>query len=123
MTSNSGLGKLGEDLAVQALEAHGYHVHERNWRCRIGEIDAIAQDGDVWVVVEVKLRTSLKFGAPEEAVGLSKQNRLLQLGHAYASEHGLLDREWRIDVVAILLSASNKVERIHIHQDAVHGYD
>ncbi len=123
MRSNSQLGKLGEDLAVQMLEAHGYLIHDRNWRCRIGEIDVIAQEGDVWVVIEVKLRTSYQFGSPEEAVGVAKQNRLLKLGQAYASEKDLLDREWRIDVVAILLTTSNKVERIQIFRDAVRGYD
>jgi putative endonuclease len=121
MSRNSQLGKFGEDLAVQALEFYGYAVHDRNWRCRLGEIDIIAQEGEVWVVVEVKLRTNERFGTPEEAVDVFKQNRLLQLGQAYAAERDLLDQVWRIDVVAILLSRSNKVERLQIIRDAVQG--
>lgn len=123
MSRNSQLGNFGEDLAVQALESQGYVIHDRNWRCRLGEIDIIAQDGAVWVVVEVKLRTNARFGTPEEAVDVFKQNRLLQLGQAYAAERDLLDKVWRIDVVAILLGRSNKVECLQILRDAVHGND
>ena len=122
MVRNSELGNLGEDIAVQALESHGYRIHERNWRCRLGEIDIVAQDGEVWVVVEVKLRTNGRFGTPEEAVTVAKQNRLLQLGQAFAAERDLLDHYWRIDVVAILLGKENKVQSINILRDAVQGY-
>lgn len=112
-------GRRGEALAEQALRAHGYEIIERNWRCPVGEIDLVARDGEVIVFVEVKLRGSDAFGTPEEAVTEAKQTRLLQAGAAYLAEHGLDDVPCRIDVVAIELAPSGKVQRLSIHRDAV----
>ncbi len=112
-------GRHGEDLAVQALEAHGYVVIDRNWRCTAGEIDLVARDGQTWVFVEVKSRQGEDFGAPEEAVTAAKQGRLLQASLAYLAEHGLGDVQWRIDVVALVLSSSGRVKRLSIYRDAV----
>lgn len=113
------LGRWGEGIAAQALEAHGYRVVEKNWRCRTGEIDIVACDGESWVFAEVKLRSSDAFGTPEEAVTGAKQERLLTTGMMYLSEHELEDVDWRIDVVAIMLADSGKVHRLTIYQDAV----
>lgn len=119
LSSTTSIGRWGEDLAVQALQTHGYKIVERNWRCLGGEIDIVAQDGEVWVFVEVKLRGSTKFGTPEESVNSRKQARLLQLGVMYMKEIEQLDAFWRIDVVAIDLTSARKVKRIEIHRDAV----
>ena len=113
------LGRRGEEIASQALESQGYQVVEKNWRCRTGEIDIVARDGEYWVFVEVKLRSSDAFGTPEEAVTVAKQKRLLNTGMMYLAEHGLDEVEWRIDVVAITLADSGKVHRLTIYQDAV----
>ena len=112
-------GRRGEDLAVQALEAHGYVVIDRNWRCAAGEIDLVARDSETWVFVEVKSRQGEDFGAPEEAVTAAKQGRLLQASLAYLVGHGLGDVQWRIDVVALVLSPSGRVKRLSIYRDAV----
>ncbi len=112
-------GQLGESLAAQMLEARGYVIVERNWRCPVGEADLIAQDGEVWVFVEVKLRRSLLYGTPEDAITPSKRRRLLGVGLAYMDAHELLDAPWRIDVVAITLSPGGKVERLALYQDAI----
>ncbi len=112
-------GRQGEIIAEQALRAHGYEIVERNWRCPVGEIDLVTRDGEVMVFVEVKLRTSDAFGSPEEAVTEAKQARLLRAGAVYLAEHGLDNVPCRIDVVAIELAPSGRVQRLSIHRDAV----
>jgi putative endonuclease len=112
-------GRLGEQLAAEALEAHGYCVIECNWRCPAGEIDIVARDGDTTVFVEVKLRQGEAFGQPEEGVTVSKRARLISAGSAYMAAHGLLDSQWRIDLVAIALAPDGLVQRLAIYQDAV----
>jgi putative endonuclease len=101
------------------LAAHGCVIIERNWRCAAGELDLVARDGEVWVFVEVKLRRGVSYGTPEEAVTLSKQRRLLQLGLAYIDAHNLDDAHWRVDVVGVYLNSAGKVERLTWHQEAV----
>jgi putative endonuclease len=61
------LGRWGEDLAARHLEASGYEVLSRNWRCREGELDIVARCGDALVFVEVKARSGTAFGEPAEA--------------------------------------------------------
>ena len=112
-------GRWGEDLAAQALTVHGCDIVERNWHCPSGEIDLVARDADVWVFVEVKLRQGDAFGTPEEAVNSTKQARLLACAQHYLAEHGLDDVAWRVDVIAIELAASGKVQRLDIYRDAV----
>jgi putative endonuclease len=113
------LGRWGEMIASQALESHGYQVVEKNWRCKTGELDLVTRDGECWVFVEVKVRSSDTFGTPEEAVTPTKQERLLTTGMMYLAEHGLEEVGWRIDVVAIKLADSGKVDSLTIYQDAV----
>ncbi|TMR21000.1 YraN family protein [Nonomuraea turkmeniaca] len=66
------LGKQGEQIAVIYLEAKGMKILERNWRCRYGEIDIIAEDGPTLVVVEVKTRSSRSHGTALESVNPAK---------------------------------------------------
>ncbi len=73
------LGALGERLAVQHLERAGYAIVERNWRCRLGELDIVAADATALVFCEVKTRvTGGRRGPPGplDAIGISKQRRL-----------------------------------------------
>ncbi len=62
------LGRWGEGVAATHLEAHGYTILARNWRCAAGEIDLVARDGETLVFVEVKTRRGRAYGAPEEAL-------------------------------------------------------
>ena len=95
------LGIQGENLAVQTLENRGYAILARRHRSRYGEIDIVAQDGDVIVFVEVKLRTSDLFGEALEAIPRWKRRRMVTLALDYLSRHDLLDRPARFDVAAI----------------------
>jgi putative endonuclease len=96
------LGRRGEELAAEYLEAQGMLIVDRNWRCREGEIDIVALDGDALVIAEVKTRRSLAYGHPFEAVGVDKLARLHRLGSAWCRDHELQMPLRRVDVVAVL---------------------
>ena len=96
------LGAYGERLAVSHLQAAGMTVLDRNWRCRVGEIDIVARDGDVLVICEVKTRSSADLGHPLEAVTRAKAARLRRLAVAWLVAHDVHPPEVRIDVVGVL---------------------
>lgn len=116
------LGQWGEALAAERLAGLGYRILERNWRCALGEIDVVAQDGDILVFVEVKTRRSMNFGAPEESVTQAKGRRLLDLGVQYCADHDLDDVEWRIDLVAIEIDNDGILQRYEHIPNAVLGW-
>ena len=95
------LGDLGERLAVQHLLAKGYRIRERNFRVREGEIDIIAQYGDVLAFVEVRCRRGDAMGTAGESLTPAKQRRLLGLAEAYGQARGRLPAQRRIDVIAL----------------------
>lgn len=76
MVKNDRLGPWGEELAAKALRRSGYRIVERNFRCRLGEIDLIAENGDYLAFVEVKLRKTDYFGQAREFVDARKQQRI-----------------------------------------------
>ena len=82
------LGKKGEKLVEEYLKGQGCTLLKRNYRTPHGEADLVVQDGDETVFVEVKTRTSAKFGAPREAVGTDKQRRYYQIAKFYWTERG-----------------------------------
>lgn len=108
------LGRYGEELAVRHVEADGFVVLERNWRCDIGEVDIVARDGDVLVVCEVKTRSSLAYGSPFEAVTQRKLHRLERLGIRWMRERGVRPRSMRVDVVSVLRPSSGRTVIEHV---------
>ncbi|MDA8370792.1 MAG: YraN family protein [Nocardiopsaceae bacterium] len=109
------LGKRGEEVAAAYLERAGMLVLARNWRCREGEIDIVARRGATLVIVEVKTRTSLRFGSPLEAVTATKRRRLLRLARLWAAEHGTAAARTRVDVVSVLVRPAGRTYVQH-HQ-------
>ena len=97
------LGKLGEDLAVNYLIDNGYQILERNWRSGHKEIDIIALNDDLLVIVEVKTRKSDEFGDPDIAVGKLKQQMLIRAADAYV-RYKNLDVDVRFDIISIVIS-------------------
>lgn len=92
-----------EQLAGEYLKQQGYEILTYNFRCRYGEIDIIARDGEYLVFVEVKYRRNTKSGSPFEAVHLRKQQVISRVASYYCLTHGCLDcTPCRFDVVAIL---------------------
>ncbi len=97
------MGAYGEHLAARVLQDQGMHILDRNWRCRHGEIDIVALDGDCLVVCEVKTRRGEAFGEAVEAVSFAKMMRLRRLAVAWLDEHrGTGADAIRIDVIGIL---------------------
>ncbi len=95
------LGKAGEDCACRELERRGYAILARRYRSRFGEIDIVSRDGETVVFVEVKARTSSRYGEPAEAVTLHKQARMTAIAEDYLARHRLRRACCRFDVVAI----------------------
>lgn len=104
MARKDELGRTGEQLAAEHLTAAGYTILERNWRCVIGEIDIVAQQGGTTVVVEVKTRSGVGFGHPLDAVTPRKLARLRRLAGAWceAQPQPRGVRDLRIDVVGVV---------------------
>ncbi|MCR5641641.1 MAG: YraN family protein [Lachnospiraceae bacterium] len=106
-------GGAYESRAAEFLQSRGYRILERNFRCRIGEVDIIARDGNYLVFVEVKYRKSASRGMPVEAVGFAKQKKISSVAGYYLMTHGLYENTAvRFDVVAIL------GEEIRLYQNA-----
>jgi putative endonuclease len=96
------LGISGENLACDALARQGYAVLARRYRTRAGEIDIVARDGETLVFVEVKTRTSERFGPPAEAVTWWKRRRIVSMANWYLSAHRLHGCLCRFDVVTVM---------------------
>ena len=93
-------GDWGEALVEKYLSERGCRIVEREWRCRFGEIDLIAWDGDTLCFVEVKTRTNTQMGLPREYVTAGKQARLRKTALFYLSSHDL-DCPTRFDVAEV----------------------
>lgn len=101
--ANKALGAYGESLAARHLtQEKGMVLLDRNWRCGAGEIDLVLRDGRVLVVCEVKTRSSLAVGHPQEAVTPAKVARLTELGMRWQRAHGVEAPELRVDVVSVM---------------------
>ncbi|MFH1724693.1 MAG: YraN family protein [Elusimicrobiota bacterium] len=95
------LGRSGERRAARFLEGLGWRLLDRGWRSRYGEIDIVGLDGTTLVFVEVKTRSSARFGTPEAAVGQAKRARLVRSALHYIEAKGDGGRPLRFDVVAL----------------------
>ena len=107
------LGRWGEALAAQWLEQRGCVLLAANWRCRFGEIDLIAEDGDFLCFVEVKLRKSDAYGGAGEAVDRRKQEKLRVTAQLYLAEHPTRLQP-RFDVVEVYAPDGEKTRRPEI---------
>jgi len=105
-------GKRGEDLACEELRRRGYTILDRRFRTRCGELDIVARDAGVLVFVEVRARSSGKFGHAFESVTWQKRHRLSRMATSYLFMKRLSDIACRFDVVAVTreLSGNLKVE-------------
>jgi putative endonuclease len=114
MAEKDAVGAYGEHVAVRHLEAAGMVVLDRNWRCRDGEIDVIARDGETLVFCEVKTRRGTAYGTPAAAVVPAKVRRLRRLALRWLSESGLHPRDLRFDVVAVLAPRQGGADVEHL---------
>jgi putative endonuclease len=115
--ARSRLGRLGETEAAAELERRGYVLRTRNYHCRGGEADLVADDGDDLVFVEVKTRSGLRHGLPQDAVTWTKQQRLGAAALHYCHAHDIIDRPIRFDVVEVVV-LRGEVAAIEVLRDA-----
>ena len=100
MAEHNELGKLGEELAVEFLQKEGYEILETNWTFQKAEIDIIAQKENTLAIVEVKTRSSLEFGLPQDFVKPKKIQLLVKAVNEYVVFKNL-DVDVRFDIIAI----------------------
>jgi len=116
--SKQQLGVRGEDLACAELERQGMQVLERNWRCRLGEIDIVAAEvgeaGLTLVFCEVKCRSGLGFGHPLEAITFTKMRTLRQLAAVWMREHHVKASTIRLDAIGVVLVSGEPPSLTHV---------
>ncbi len=107
------VGTRYESLAAAYLTGQGCRILKRNYRCRWGEIDLIAEDGRFLIFVEVKYRAGERCGSAAEAVDFRKRRQIIRVAGWYLMEHHLPDSQpCRFDVIAV------DKERLTWYQDA-----
>lgn len=116
MNRNQEIGILGERLAVKYLKNKQYIILDRNYRCKQGEMDIIAKDNEEIVFIEVKTRTTIKFGRPAEAVNYIKREHLQNIARYYLYTKKITKIPIRFDVIEIYLGnkeyAVNHIKQI-----------
>ena len=114
------LGESGERVAALFLEQRGYKILMRNFRTRRGEMDLVAQDADGLAFVEVRVRRGDALGTPEESLTARKRARLLAVAEQFLERHpDYGDCAWRVDLVAIQLDGTGRLERMEVIKGAV----
>lgn len=123
------LGMAGEELAAQKLLASGLTVVERNWRCREGEVDIVAQEiapdfvngymRATWLVlVEVRTRRGSAFGTALESITPRKARKMRDVARRYVQEHAW-QGPWRIDVVGVQMDGQGHLLAVEHVRNAV----
>ena len=113
------LGRWGEEAAAQYLAEKGYRLVEKNHRTPYGEIDLICEKNATVVFVEVKTRSGIGFGQPEEAITSTKRKHLLSAIAYYWQQIEQAEREWRVDVIAIQRRPGGKEIEVEHFENAI----
>ncbi|HQZ25651.1 MAG TPA: YraN family protein [Flavobacterium sp.] len=100
MAEHNDLGKLGEEIAVEFLQKNGYEILETNWTFQKAEIDIIAKKENTLAIIEVKTRSSLDFGLPQDFVKPKKIQLLVKAVNEYVISNDI-DIEVRFDIIAV----------------------
>lgn len=94
-------GKFGEDKAAEFLAKGGYRIIERNFSCKLGEIDIVARKGDTLRFIEVKTRSGFQFGSPAEAVNENKMRHIRRVAEIYLRARRLNPMRISFDVIEV----------------------
>lgn len=108
------IGSWGENLACQYLQGNNYKVVERNFLCRQGEIDIVAEDliKNELVFIEVKTRSNFKYGNPADAVDKQKRRHMVQAIRYYLYKNHIQDVAIRVDVLEVYIVQSCEINHI-----------
>lgn len=109
---NKEVGNFGENLAARYLNLKGYKIIKKNFRTKFGEIDLIAKKEEILVFVEVKTRSSNKFGEPSEAVNFIKTTKIIKTANYFISYFNIFDYNIRFDVIEIFIDKFPRINHI-----------
>jgi len=98
------LGGVAEERAAQHLRAAGLRLLHRNYRCRMGELDLVAREGDTLVIVEVRLRSSSRFGGAAASITHAKRRRIVRATRHLLARYPSLQK-WPVRFDAVLVGA------------------
>ena len=112
------VGTRGEQLAVKFLKRNGYTILQRNYRCKLGEIDIVCYDHGTIAFVEVKTRHSDAYGPPERSVTEAKKRQIAKVALHYIAEKKIEDIDFRFDVVSIFHTPLEKHPIITLFKNA-----
>ncbi|KPK09147.1 MAG: hypothetical protein AMJ64_01285 [Betaproteobacteria bacterium SG8_39] len=112
-------GARAEALCAERLRRAGLRIVARNWRCRLGEIDIVAEDADVTVFAEVRLRSVGRFGGAAESITAAKRARLIAAAQYYLAGRG--ERACRFDVMLLDATGPPRIEDIEWIRNAFDG--
>lgn len=115
---NKDIGALGEELSENYLKNLGYKILQKNFRCKCGEIDLIAVNKGYICFIEVKTRYGTTYGIPAESVSSSKQHKIYRTAELYIIKKNIINKNFRFDVIEVLLNTSNNDFLINHIEDA-----
>ncbi|EJO5348193.1 YraN family protein [Clostridium botulinum] len=116
---NKDIGYFGEDLACEYIKNLGYIILEKNFKCKLGEIDIIAKDKNIIAFIEVKTRYNYIYGSPSESITFKKQNKIYKTAEYYTIKNGIYNKFFfRFDVVEIILNKINNNYSVNLIKDA-----
>ena len=115
-------GKFGEKIAERFLVSRGFSILNRNFRAPFGEIDLVAERDGCIVFLEVKTRTSERFGSPLSSITETKQKHILKNCRYYLKRYDLCDGPCRIDAIAIKLDARGKLQSLRHVRNIIEVY-
>ena len=95
------IGDRGERKVAKIYQRKGYKIIARNFSCKFGELDIVAQKGDMIVIIEVKTRKNDKYAQAKEFVDYRKQNRIRNTADLFLQQQGLTDKIIRFDVAEV----------------------
>ncbi len=102
------IGQITEQIACDFLQAQGCKIREHNFRCQMGEIDLVMDDGDCLVFVEVRYRGKEDFGSGAATVSQTKQNKIIRAAKFFLQKHAINHTVYcRFDVVSITVDKEN----------------
>ncbi len=112
------VGAKGEKLAAKFLKRKGYKIIQRNYKCKLGEIDIIAEQDRTIVFVEVKTRRTQEFGPPQYAITAAKRGQISRVALLYIREKKMVEQSCRFDVIAITFPPESRKPRIEHIENA-----
>ena len=112
------VGAKGEKLAAKFLKRKGYTIIQRNYRCKLGEIDIIAEQDRTIVFVEVRTKQTERFGPPQYSITSGKRWQISKAALYYIKEKRLVERSCRFDVIAVTFSSGSRRPEIEHIENA-----